>query len=60
MADDVDQATEVTEASLAANIEAARGEIPEGEPGECAYCGEDMPRLVNEACAPCRDLHGLP
>lgn len=59
MADDVDQAAEVTEASLAANIEAARVEIPEGVPGDCAYCGEESPRLVNEACAPCRDKYRL-
>lgn len=26
-----------------------------GSPGECQQCGEDMPRLVNKICCPCRD-----
>ena len=34
-------------------------EIPVGIPGECAYCGEESARLVNTACAPCRDRYGL-
>lgn len=34
-------------------------EIPVGIPGECTYCGEESARLVNAACAPCRDRYGL-
>jgi len=34
-------------------------EIPVGEPGECDLCGEDMPRLVDGVCCPCRDRRGL-
>ena len=34
--------------------------IEPGKPGECDLCGEDMPRLVNGVCAPCRDRHKLP
>lgn len=34
--------------------------IPKGEPGECRCCGEYSMRLVGGACAPCRDLRGLP
>lgn len=34
--------------------------MPVGAPGVCRLCGEDMPRLVNGVCAPCRDLHKLP
>mgnify|MGYP000064796435 CR=1 FL=1 len=30
-----------------------------GEPGECDYCGNDSLRLVNGACARCRDSRGL-
>lgn len=30
-----------------------------GVAGECEYCGYDSPRLVNNACAPCRDFHKL-
>jgi len=37
----------------------AAASIPAGSPGECIYCGEESPRLVNEVCAPCRDEFGL-
>jgi len=33
--------------------------IPIGSPGECSFCGEQSARLVNTACAPCRDRYGL-
>ena len=31
-----------------------------GGPGICDLCGEDMPRLINGVCAPCRDRFKLP
>ena len=34
--------------------------IEQGEPGECAYCGEHSMRLIRSACAPCRDRRRLP
>lgn len=34
-------------------------EIPAGVAGDCELCGEWSGRLVNGACAPCRDKHGL-
>ncbi len=34
--------------------------LAEGEPGECELCGEWSGRLVNGACAPCRDRYRLP
>lgn len=34
--------------------------IPPGTPGDCELCGEWSGRLVNGACAPCRDRHKLP
>ena len=34
--------------------------IPEGAPGDCDLCGEWSGRLVNGACAPCRDHYKLP
>ena len=34
-------------------------EIPIGSPGDCSLCGEWSGRLVNQACAPCRDRYGL-
>ncbi len=30
--------------------------IPEGYPGECESCGLESGRLVNDMCAPCRDM----
>lgn len=36
-----------------------RARLDPGEPGECRVCGEDSPRLVRGACAPCRDRYGL-
>lgn len=34
--------------------------MPAGEPGDCDLCGEWSARLVNGACAPCRDRYKLP
>lgn len=42
------------------SIRKAASQIPEGEPGECEYCGYDFIRLVGGACGRCRDIHGLP
>jgi len=28
-----------------------------GHPGECDFCGEDSPRLINGACGRCRDTN---
>lgn len=33
--------------------------IPKGEPGECYKCGEESLRLVEGACARCRDKYKL-
>ena len=63
MADIADVTTEQMEVREAANIAEIRrkaAEIPKGVPGECDLCGEDMPRLINGVCAPCRDRHKLP
>lgn len=30
-----------------------------GIAGECAKCGEEMPRLVKGVCCPCRDKYKL-
>lgn len=37
-----------------------RTPIAEGTVGECEWCGYHSPRLVRNACAPCRDSLGLP
>lgn len=63
MADEADIASEQTERLEEGNVNFIRrqaAEMPAGEPGECEKCGEYSPRLVGGACAPCRDLHGLP
>ena len=33
--------------------------IPKGTKGECQYCGEYFERIVNDACARCRDKYKL-
>ncbi len=59
MPDEIDRAQERTEQDLARAIAAARGDIPPGKPGECDLCGEHSPRLIDGACAPCRDKYKL-
>jgi len=44
-------------------LEAARkaaANIPTGTDGDCDLCGEHSMRLVQGACAPCRDKYHLP
>ena len=57
--DEIDQANEraefETDRHIAA-IRAAAAEIPDGRPGECESCGLESKRLVNDLCAPCRDM----
>lgn len=58
MADEIDYANDQVQRGqdyLEASCRRAAAAIPAGEPGECERCGEDMPRLVNGRCAPCRD-----
>ncbi len=55
MADQLDQAAEITDLYLQRSIRAARQPVPVGVPGECETCFEDSPRLVGGCCAPCRD-----
>jgi hypothetical protein len=63
MSDEVDRADQEIERSLAESIRNARmGQdyFQAGAPGECELCGEWSGRLVNGACAPCRDKYKLP
>ena len=55
MVDLIDAAQQLESEHLARSIRAALVPVPEGVPGECESCGEDMPRLVEGRCAPCRD-----
>ena len=62
MADEVDQTADRIENEVSFTVgELCRkaAAIPAGRPGECDFCGEDMPRLVGGACAPCRDKFKL-
>lgn len=61
MADMVDLAQEYNERAYSrfeAEI-AKRAAIPAGKSGDCDICGEWSGRLINGACAPCRDKHNL-
>lgn len=62
MADECDYAKEVEEQTLARNIAQVlkNGEIKPGNQGDCDLCGEWSGRLINAACAPCRDRYKLP
>jgi len=59
MADDIDRANDYAEAMREAALKTVSADIPEGKPGECDWCGEHTPRLINNACARCRDDIGL-
>ena len=62
MADIIDQADELIELNSRNEIEHIRklAELmPQGERGDCDYCGEFSLRLVNNACARCRDKYKL-
>ena len=57
--DDADRAQQRIEEQLEDAIRAASRDIPPGKPGECDLCGEWSGRLINGACAPCRDKYNL-
>ena len=59
MADEIDIANDYAQKMEERNVAAIRkaaAEIPEGYPGECESCGLESKRLVNDMCAPCRDM----
>lgn len=61
--DIIDRANERAEQILDAELSEVRHRatlIPAGHAGVCDLCGEWSGRLVNGACAPCRDKHKLP
>lgn len=60
--DEADRASYFIESVVDDHVKEAMrraAEIPIGEAGECSLCGEFSLRLVNKACAPCRDRYGL-
>ena len=59
MSDEIDQTNdrvEIENDRKIAAIRAAAADIPDGRPGECESCGLESKRLVNDLCAPCRDM----
>ena len=63
MSDEIDIANDRIAREEAAAIKAVQAKLdaqPVGVPGECDLCGEYMLRLVDGACAPCRDRYKLP
>ena len=60
IADVTDERTEVQVSANVAEIQRKAQATPKGEPGICKLCGENMPRLVNGVCCPCRDRFKLP
>lgn len=59
MADLADKASDYLEEFEQRAIDAVRADIPKGNPGDCEYCGEWSGRLIDGACAPCRDKYRL-
>ena len=61
MVDEIDIVSENIEREHDAAVSAirAKADIPKGIAGECEYCYEISTRLVNNACARCRDKYKL-
>lgn len=60
--DDADISDERIEMSLADAVRDVRKKAAAfivGNPGECDKCGENMPRLVDGICCPCRDRYRI-
>ena len=67
MADDADRAladAEIYETNMNKKYDTSDPntgyKIPEGKPGICDLCGEWSARLIDGACASCRDKYKLP
>jgi hypothetical protein len=60
MADEADRANDYAQLATEAAIRSNRKELQPGAPGDCELCGEWSGRLINGACAPCRDKYRLP
>ena len=59
MTDEIDRAQQREQEDRDRAIAAAARDIVPGHPGDCDLCGEHSMRLVEGACAPCRDRYGL-
>lgn len=57
--DEIDRAQEREQQDRDRAIAAASRELAPGTTGDCDLCGEHSMRLVEGACAPCRDKYHL-
>lgn len=62
VSDEIDKAQEREQLDTKNAIARARlnADLKPGTPGDCDLCGEWSGRLVEGACAPCRDKYKLP
>lgn len=58
--DDIDLTDVREQQMLDFAIREASREIPPGVAGDCDLCGEYSGRLIEGACAPCRERYKLP
>jgi hypothetical protein len=60
--DEADRAAPEVERALSEALrrQAQAAQLAPGVAGECDLCGEHTQRLINGACAPCRDRYKLP
>ena len=56
MADEIDRIQEIAEREAELN-KPLPYTLPPGKPGDCDLCGEWSGRLIEGACAPCRDRY---
>lgn len=57
---DIESCCEHYEQMHELNIQKVRAkaqDLPNDGAGECEWCGEEFPRLVNNACGRCRDIY---
>ncbi len=58
MADEADQAQRyIDEEERIRRLNHPPYHLPEGKAGDCELCGEWSGRLIDGACAPCRDRY---
>lgn len=61
MADDIDKAQDREQLDRDLAIASLPSpQLAPGVPGDCDLCGEWSGRLIEGACAPCRDKYKLP
>ena len=63
MADDIDMANDRAQIEAERQlrrVQQAASAVLVGVPGQCDLCGEHSMRLIDGACAPCRDRYKLP